>query len=138
MDRPSFEKTVDVLVKAYLNGTLEHGNCCACAVGNIIADSCGFKYVRTPGSCREWDWLFYRPEWYSKFDNRVRSCYQTEATGYTVDELNKIEQAFEGLDIARGYDYMFDGLMRVLDVLAEIHKIDLSVKEQAKQLFVKV
>lgn len=138
INRPTFEKTVDVLVKAYLNGTLEHGNCCACAVGNIIADSCGYTYRLQQKRCCSWEWLESIPKWYSKYNNSVVPCPQVEATGYTVVELAKIERAFEGLNIARGQDYMFDGLMRVVDVLAHIHKINLTVKEQAKQLFVKV
>lgn len=32
-----FYETIDILVKAYLNGTLKNGDCMACAVGNIVA-----------------------------------------------------------------------------------------------------
>jgi hypothetical protein len=39
-----FNHTVNVLVKAYLNDTLRHNNCYACAVGNMIASANGFKY----------------------------------------------------------------------------------------------
>lgn len=42
MKRPElYQKTVDILVKAYFDDTLQHGNCYACAVGNIIAGNCG-------------------------------------------------------------------------------------------------
>lgn len=131
-----FEKTVDILVKAYLSGTLEHGNCCACAVGNIIADSCNYKYIKSHSSCQEWTWLMARPVWY-KDGVGVIYCDQIESTGYTLDQLQRIEKAFEDVYKIRSMDPMFQGLMQVLDVLADIHKIDLTVKEQAKQLFVK-
>jgi len=32
-----FDKTISILVNAYLKGTLIHGDSCACAVGNLIA-----------------------------------------------------------------------------------------------------
>jgi hypothetical protein len=39
--KATFENSVDVLVKAYLNDTLEHGQCHACAVGNLICAETG-------------------------------------------------------------------------------------------------
>ena len=32
-----FNKSVDVLVKAYKSGSLSHYNCQACAVGNLVS-----------------------------------------------------------------------------------------------------
>ncbi len=38
-----YDKTVSILVDAYMNDTLQHGNCFACAVGNIVAANCDVK-----------------------------------------------------------------------------------------------
>lgn len=171
--KATFEKTVDILVKAYLNGTLLHGNCYACAVGNIIAASTGRQY-RKIKSKKDWETLAYNGEpslyevgksckelelWPSVFScissdkinyHHITDKLQNEfnSTGYTVEELFQIETAFEKAE-NRGYiswdqdtpynndQWMFNGLMAVVDVLAEIHNIDLKQKDEAKALFVK-
>ena len=66
----------------------------------------------------------------------MKNSTQAEATGYTIYQLNAIERAFEGVD-ELATDRMFLGLMAVVDVLAEIHGIDLKQREEAKLLFVK-
>lgn len=38
-----FDKTVGILVKAYVGNTLFHDNCAACGVGNIIREANGLK-----------------------------------------------------------------------------------------------
>lgn len=40
-----FNHSVNVLVKAYLNNTLAHSTCYACAVGNLVADGIGTKVI---------------------------------------------------------------------------------------------
>ncbi len=70
--KPTFDQTVSKLIQWYLRGTLKHGICHACVVGNLIND------------------------------------------------------------------WMFNGLMAVVDVLADIHGINLEAKEEAKKLFIKV
>ena len=139
--RPTFEKTVDLLVKAYLNDTLQHGNCTACAVGNIIADACGYKYVKLKSKITKITRIRWkdnvRPRWFFNGAGVVKSD-QTIATGYNVDELDKIEMAFESVEWDIDEDkYMFNGLMSVIDALATIHGIDLKQREEAKLLFVK-
>jgi hypothetical protein len=37
--KPTFSNTIDILVKAYLNDTLQHESCSACAVGNLVSHS---------------------------------------------------------------------------------------------------
>jgi hypothetical protein len=159
-----FNHTVDVLVKAYLNETLEHGVCTACAVGNIIADSIGAKPTRGGINWKR-NGTEIIPVWGKVFQSiapgnqRVTAdAYkgwekkQIDTTGYTWQELAKIEYAFElhnsGIylddDPEFQDDYslviinqaMFNGLMAVVDVLADIHGIDLEAKETAKALFV--
>lgn len=44
MNRPElYHRTVGILYTAYFNDTLQHGDCCACAVGNIVAANMGYK-----------------------------------------------------------------------------------------------
>jgi len=133
----NFNHSVNVLVKAYLNNWLIHRKCTACAVGNLISE----------GNPEEYD--FYQGRWYSWFrslglnsmdpDFRDYDHPDVIKTGYSPSELISIERAFERCD--RGCnedDYMFNGLMAVVDVLAEIHGVDLTQKETAKALFVKL
>lgn len=136
--KPTFEKTVDVLVKAYLNDTLKHGWCNACAVGNLIADAMGKhpKHIEGAWYRKLIDGLDYRIEGYHDPEEADR---QIAILGYTHDEIIKIEHAFEGVDYKLPRDErMFLGLMAVVDVLADIHGIDLEKKDAAKLLFVKV
>lgn len=160
--RPTFEKTVDILVKAYLNDTLVHGYCAACAVGNIIAHANKIKITIDCGAPRwvgtkmfpEWDEVFYTGAHPTDADAQVivmdgyrgGAKEQIDSTGYSVVELAKIEKSFEAHNPSYFIDYptqkdmeqwMFNGLMAVVDVLAEIHGIDLKQREEAKLLFVK-
>ena len=135
---PTFEKTVDILVKAYLNDTLEHMNCRRCAVGNLMA-AAGVDFDVIGGGSH---WLAYlganfrdHPVDYTGYD-LVLGLRQIEATGYSPEEIDRIEQAFERYAWGEG-DKMFNGLMALVDVLADIHGVDLQTKESAKALFVK-
>lgn len=158
-----FNYTVNVLVKAYLNNELAHRSCTACAVGNIIAESLGTKpKPDTDNIFTGFDNNRYQngylETWFDIRNMTVRDCSQVRMTGYYVDELRKIEYAFENCDesflqkasherneyflenkrpIGQDDEWMFKGLMAVVDVLAEIHNVDLSTKENAKLLFVK-
>jgi hypothetical protein len=150
--KPTFESTVKILVEAYLNDTLEHGNCYACAVGNIVAANMGHSFVPCQDRTSKkitWDITkgLYAGRgdygsWYETLGldffgatPSVRGRMEIESTGYSDRELIRIENAFEGASWLG--DRMFNGLMAVVDVLAEIHGVDLSVKESAKKLFVK-
>lgn len=164
----NFDYTVGVLVDAYFKGTLFHGHCAACAVGNIVADACGHTVHKVTtidifnGS--PIDHLFWtskgheiRPRWYRMLHPHVsivtinaleeldiKDKAQVYATGYSPEELLRIEDAFEGLALSGAFtlsvplqrEAEFDSLMAVVDVLADIHGVDLGVKEEAKALFV--
>jgi hypothetical protein len=66
-----------------------------------------------------------------------RARFHIDSTGYTWQELARIEFAFENVKGSTETKRMFKGLMKVVDVLADIHGIDLKAKEEAKLLFVK-
>lgn len=156
--KPTFENSVNVLVQAYLSDTLLHGNCYACAVGNLVAAGMGYSFVRTKGlnyfadDCYKLTWNVtggdyddsFHAGWYSHVRGWVSSRDKTQgmlevqSVGYTINELNRIETAFERATRGNSDDeWMFNGLMAVVDVLAEIHGINLEQKEEAKLLFVK-
>lgn len=144
--RPTFKQTVDKLIHWYLNDELQHGDCAHCVVGNLC------------GGHRTWRHLFmtdsdvgiqlplhpiqfvFEMEGVKDKDELIRKAHDLcRTTGYTVGELMQIEFAFEMAPRGSSEDdYMFNGLCAVVDVLAEIHNIDLSVREEAKLLFVKV
>jgi hypothetical protein len=149
-----FNHTVNVLVKAFLNGTLLHGDCAACAVGNIIAaeigatiildeDSRGLSYwIRNMQEIQiGWSDVFCSHSDGQKIDPKAyigQVKRQIDVTGYSWQELAKIEFAFEKAPAGGSEDeWMFNGLMAVVDVLADIHGVDLTQKENAKLLFVK-
>jgi len=150
--KATFEGTVGILVKAYFDDTLVKNNCYACAVGNIIAHSCGYQFIPCVDSSKKrivWESAngLYWPlnpieretitNWYElivlndKDSDTAEVRKEIESTGYTNAQLFEIERAFES------QKDNFDGLMAVVDVLAEIHKVDLSTKESAKLQFVK-
>lgn len=152
-----YNKTVDILVQAYFNDTLRHGNCYACAVGNLIAANKGIKMVANNDGDIKWDGyknymdntddLF--PLWFSAIKNCIKDekdFLVNEAmvneliyTGYSVDEIYKIEEAFEDVwedDDCK--DYMFKGLMQVIDILDQIHEnTDTQVTTETKNKFQK-
>lgn len=150
--KSSFENSVNVLVRAYLNDTLEHCNCFACAVGNLVVAACGYNYdkefireqssvgfkyplvTKEHSSCK----TMAGGSWYPLYDgnSNADSGMEIASTGYTVEQLRQIENAFEDHAYGPG-DNNFSGLMAVVDVLADIHGVDLSTKESAKAMFVK-
>lgn len=135
-----FNETINILVKAYLNDTLEHAKCHACAVGNIISAS-GMPLTCSAGDS-ETMWLRHIDKhfrhgaihWHIDEELAIK---QIESTGYTGMELSMIERAFERASCGESDDeWMFNGLMAVVNVLAEIHQVSLEQKEEAKLLFV--
>lgn len=80
-----FKKATDKLIKAYLNDTLQTGDCSACAVGNM----CNGQRI-----------------WYASVINfreintvSIRQIQKADAlikeTGYSIEEINQIESTFE-------------------------------------------
>jgi len=149
MKKATFEHSIDVLVKAYLNDTLEHGSCRACAVGNLVADAQGIKLFYNEGehlitnigvtpnkdgkTIFNWNKLVDRINGYGDEQEALK---EIESTGYSLSDIIKIEKAFEGANYGEGNDeWMLNGLFAVVDVLAEIHGIDLTIREETKKLF---
>lgn len=154
-----YNKTVDILVQAYFNDTLQNGNCWACAVGNIVAGNMGFQYCTSEklGRLKVWSadkqtaetdgtltkWVLTR---WLNFDIEPEIDLQLQSTGYTRKELNLIEKAFENMaarikDVSAGFkgdELMFRGLMRVVECLDRIHEnTSDETTKTSKQKFIK-
>lgn len=130
-----YQRTVDILVKAYFEDTLRHGDCSACAVGNLV------NYGK-PKETWEWASVFYT----GGMGQELFPCNyigkakdEIDSTGYTWQELAKIEYAFETAPKGISNDeWMFNGLMAVIDVLDQIHEnTDTQVTATTKQRFQK-
>ncbi len=135
MSKERFDKTVAILVKAYLNDTLEHGNPCACAVGNMISDGMNIPLACKIGNRKvTWGDESISPDWFHH-SLKETAYLQVESTTYSRREINLIEHAFENAEHGDSDGYL--GLMAVLDVLAKIHGISLYETETARKLFVK-
>lgn len=145
-EKSKFHETVGILVKAYLNNDLQHSNCSACAVGNIIHHHYGNFDSVSPWDGNDgmgWPNVFCTVALNKQLvfpeNCEGNAKEQIDATGYTWQELALVEKAFEHCYYARGEsdddETMFSGLMAVVDVLGKIHGIDLTEKEQAKLLF---
>ena len=83
-----YQKTVDLLLDAYNDGKLEHGLCTRCAVGNICGgrEDWAYDFATISKDVQEKTTvLFLRSE--------LDALY--EKVGYSMDELAKIEFAFE-------------------------------------------
>lgn len=141
-----FDRTVKILVNAYLNNTLVHNNCCACAVGNLIAANLQIKYdpyLKWTGRQLAWSKVFVTMPFKSEQVQRPwayngSAKEQIDATGYTWQELALIEAAFESAPKNIGNDErMFSGLMAVVDALCQIHDLNEETKRATKELFLK-
>lgn len=150
MNRPQlYHQSLDRLVDAFYKGTLQHGNACACAVGNLLqipqrlAKQKGVSELEIlkgrfggtgtlndglPG--RHWSSLLYLEE-------EDEFC----GTGYLNKEALSIEFAFEeswwGKHTDTDDNDGFLGLMAVVDVLGEIHGVDQDKTVTDKSKFVK-
>jgi hypothetical protein len=143
--KPTFDHSVNDLVNAYLKDELNHMSCRACAVANLMSAR-GVEFGRRADA---WLKLISNTcrgdSWWMSDEERTEAIRQVNSTGYTIEELNRIEIAFEAHSFLMSNNEnltedqrMLDGLMAVVSVLAEIHGVDLEAKEEAKKLFVKV
>jgi len=84
MTLETYEKSVNILINAYRTGTLFHGSCSACAVGNLM------------GGDSHWRWTVGNTDSISgKSLNIVDGLPFENTTGMSIPELSKIERAFE-------------------------------------------
>lgn len=150
-----YNKSVSILVDAYMNDTLEKKDCWKCAIGNLIAGNnhftivngtqfMGSMWINKKGEevVPMWDeihciGIMDVPE--KDWKNSKEAFKQILSTGYTPHETCKIEKAFEESELGETDDeIMFNGLMAVIDVLDEIHENkDEVVTAESKKKFIK-
>lgn len=127
------KNSIEVLQMAYLHGTLEAGDCNACAVGNLVAAS---SYE---GESQDWRYVFCTDggvqDFYDPRDVIFGVHYDLgleaiKSTGYSVAELARIEFAFETVlseeeaDDMPEYQSQWIRLQAVLKVLFDIEGIE--------------
>ncbi len=140
-----FHKTVNILVQAYLKGTLKHMDPCACLVGNLIAANMNYKVSQnlwedSNGKVQSFTWynLIMANRGYECFAYLNEAKKEIEVTGYGLEDIIKLESAFEEADRGQSReDWMFNGLMDGIDCLCEIHEVNEESKAEAKALFIK-
>jgi hypothetical protein len=140
-----FDKTIAILVKAYQNDTLEHGDCQACAVGNLVAANKGIRLYRdSDGTLCSSHSYFDNAQWARAIlegKEDKGGFEEIKTTGYSIEELILIENAFELYPRSPVFDYDQDGykgLMSVVDCLMQIHEADQLECDEAKQLFIRI
>lgn len=142
-----FDNAIKALVQAFFDETLAKGNCAACAVGNMVASAWGQKVGSDlrevacgPINNSSWNNLFTTSDgvqfkglsFINSDDDGELAIYPT---GYSAEELAKVEYAFETNTSLEWRHYrvshkseimedQFKGLMAVVDVLCEIDNID--------------
>jgi hypothetical protein len=143
-NQEKFDDTINILVAAYLNNSLMHRNCHACAVGNMIAAHLNITYdqnLKWIGRQVAWKEVFvtfrYHPTQIKRpwaYTGEAKA--QIDATGYSWQELSRLEYAFE--KAAKGNtqeEHLFNGLMAVVDVLCQIHEVTQTAHTAARHLF---
>lgn len=142
MNRPAlYTKTRQILFDAYYNDTLTLGYCSACAIGNIIASNMGISIIKNRCGYPEWTGPVM-PTWQSVFYTTTtfsgkkqisqplamdlpNVAQQINSTGYTWEELARIEHAFETAPVGDSdEDAMFNAFVAALEALDRIHQIE--------------
>lgn len=137
--------------------TLQHGQPCGCAIGNLIAGNNNFQIIKSVGS----NWKFndgkkqMSANWVEvhSYGEMLTQCNSEKyhmgiqellSIGYDTSETCSIEAAFESSCIDEEGEYNDDGvdedgyigLMKVVDTLMLIHEATIEEATEAKQLFV--
>lgn len=132
-----FEKTIQTLASAYLNGTLIAGNCKACAVGNIVGHSGWNNYFTTApihgadGKLRitqkvhfteEQGEQIYENMYPLKVFAHIEKTFEEAFVGseHNPDSESPMRKYSVG-DIDKAH---FDALMAVVDLLCEYHEVE--------------
>lgn len=148
METERFKKAYNALVNAFYNGTLQAGNCRACAVGNIVASCINFELkpehleIATEGldntgwikSVREAFHISSGDISEKVWNKQYTSIELHDITGYSPLELAKIESVFEENTYLKNYfeisyseeellEDQYNGLVAVVEVLLELDNI---------------
>lgn len=145
-----FQRAFNALTTAYFEGTLAKGHCCKCAVGNLCNNTETWSYLfcsSQSGQTIYYDGQYLRNPFVNSPDDRVliikRALSEIAATGYTWQELAKVEEAFETntkIWVSK-YEYhseqailedQYNGLAAVFKVLCELDGIEDSMQYETQ------
>lgn len=128
-NKEQFQKSISILINAYMNDTIDFDTTQGCYVGNLVAGWLNIA-VKRVGSLITWKnsnsaWFDVCHFGVVDYDNYIgESKRQIDATGYTPEQLCKIESAGMNARYSRNHDeYIFNGLMAVVDMLCDIHEV---------------
>lgn len=136
-----YQETVDIILDAYNNKQLVHGDQCGCFIGNIVKKRYDVKPYKGNSIEHAWspDWfevLYIKKNGNKHFDKHLdehlsekEGLKQIKATGYSIDEIIQLEWAFEKEEseeekLDNGDISQYQGMKAALKKLAEIHDRD--------------
>jgi len=110
-----FEQAIENLVEAYFKETLEKGSCTKCAVGNICQADTGLWHTAIKD---------FREYGFIEDDCLLDEVKNIESfTGYSLEQLEKIESVFEDNTKDSSEIEQYKGLCAVFDKLCQIEGI---------------
>lgn len=137
MTKKVYDNAVNVLLDAYNNETLQHGNPCGCAIGNLVADANGFKIYKRKEDNRV-DWEGKDVEWFDLFGPNRSETPEQIKTGLSIDEIIIIEDRFEKsretYPTHQEKKQQFNGLCAVLKVMETMVEEEVPHQENMDKL----
>tara|TARA_R110000822_G_C14997765_1_gene460417 strand:+ start:58 stop:531 length:474 start_codon:yes stop_codon:yes gene_type:complete len=149
MTKEIYQKSVDILLDSYNAGTLFHGKCSACAVGNLVAANNDIELVK---SINKWTesptakWSEGVPLWNGVFatDSGGQAVFmyayegstktEIDSTGIPLTELMAIEKAFESAADEEENNGQYKGLCAVLDVMKDMVSEEVAHMDNVERL----
>jgi len=149
------QNAIDIFLDAINNGTLAAGTCTACAVGNLVAAGIGYEIDKDFNSFVKLknDTLKVKPNaaWMAAFSSSREAIIgytkedglkNIEATDFTLEEILKIERAFErNTRISYGRYYEFSkkeiraDQIKGLEAIVKVMLTFDEQKENVKEIF---
>ena len=133
------QNAIDVFLDAINKGTLAKGTCCACAIGNLIADKINYQIKNLVHNPQAPNGLWWKQEGFHTGGINYESPL-LEMLDFTIEEIVEIEKAFED-NTSRSYvDYNFcskekiredqiKGLKAVVEVMMKFDDVKDDVNE---------
>lgn len=90
--KAKFDHSVAVLVKAYMDDTLRHMDCATCAVGNLIADVCGYEITNENSKWNHKGTIIEANKWHGAIHynwQSVEADSHIKLLGYSIEDFKK-------------------------------------------------
>lgn len=141
-----FDKSFNVLLNAYKTDTLVYSTQCACAVGNLVAAANGYEIIKDYSYRWKSSDGMIEPAWgecmdvfgmssFNKEKYKGQCKFEIESTGYTYEQIIKIENTFCDMLFANPSQSnelkIYSGLDAIVDYLLKIHY---ATDDEAKQI----